>query len=74
MFRFKMAAKKQIFVSRKKSRDQNLKSHFSKGIFIYNLAQSWRTWIDFHFWNTIWKKKIILFKKGGQNKFCDIVQ
>ena len=33
MFRFKMAAKKRIFVSQKQSRDQNLKNHFPKGIF-----------------------------------------
>ena len=31
MFRFKMAAKNRIFIS--KSRDQSLKNHFSKGIF-----------------------------------------
>ena len=28
-----MEAKKTIFVSQKKSRDQNLKNHFPKGIF-----------------------------------------
>ena len=33
MFRFKMTAKKKIFVLRKKSRDQNVKNHFPKGIF-----------------------------------------
>ena len=33
MFRFKMAAKKQILVSQKKSYDQNLKNYFPKGSF-----------------------------------------
>ena len=71
-----MAAKKRIFISRKQSRDQNLKNHFPKGIFQWDLARSKRTWKRLHFWNTIWKKKknIILLKNGGQNKFCDIVQ
>ena len=29
--------------------------------------------LPFHFWNKIFKK-IILFKYGSQNKFCDIAQ
>ena len=68
-----MAAKKHIFVSWKKSCNQNLKYYFPDGIFQWNLAQSWRTWIHLHFLNKIWKKNI-LFKNGGQNKFWDIAQ
>ena len=62
------------FLEKKKSRDQKLKNHFSKGIFKQNLAQSWRTWINLHFKSKIWKKKelSVLFKNGSQNKFCDI--
>ena len=33
MFHFKMAAKKRIFISHKKSCDQNMKNHFPQGIF-----------------------------------------
>ena len=43
-----MAAQKRIFLLRKKSRDQNLKNHFAKEIFKWNLAQSKRTWIHLH--------------------------
>ena len=32
----------------------------------WNLAQSWRTWIQLHFWNKIWKKN--LFQNGGHVK------
>ena len=66
-----MAAKNQIFVLRKKSRSNKI----------------WKTKKEF--WNKIWLKvekheyiynfeikfeKIILFKNGSQNKFCNIAQ
>ena len=56
------AKKQQIFASRKKLRDQNLKTNFRKGIFLLNLAQSSRTWIHLHFGNNIWKKKYFVIK------------
>ena len=47
---------------------ENLKNHFPKGIFQWNLAQSRRTWIDLPYWNNI-SKKTILFQNGCQSKF-----
>ena len=67
-----MMAKKQIFVSRKKSRDQNLKNYFPKGIF----NEIWLK-VEEHEYIYIFEikfEKIILFKNGSQNKFWDIAQ
>ena len=69
-----MAAKKQIFVLRKQSHDQNFKNHFPNGIFQWNLDQSRRTWICMFTFFEIKFEKNILFKNGCQNKFCDIAQ
>ena len=62
LYRFKMAAKWPIFILRHIDFGQNLKNHFPKGIFQWNLAQTFqsrRTWIDLHYWNNI--SKIIPF-------------
>ena len=37
-YRFKMAAKIRIFISRMKSLDQHMKNHFPEGIFLNKLA------------------------------------
>ena len=47
---------------------QNLKNHFPIRIFQWNLAQSRRTWIDLHYWNNNFKKKIC-FKMAAKNCF-----
>ena len=68
-----MAAKKQIFILRKKSCDQNLKNNFPNGIFN-------EIWLKvgeheyIYIFEIKFEKKNILFKNGGQNKFCDIAQ
>ena len=62
---------------------QKRNSHFAKiatwpkfekknRIFQYNLAQSWRTLLQLHFWNKIWKNKNILFKNGGKTSFVTL--
>ena len=66
-----MAANILISISRKRSRDQNLKNHFPKRNFQWNLTQSKRTWTDLHYWNIFFQ--IIPFQNGGQNsnaKLC----
>ena len=72
LYRFKMAAKWPIFISRHFDLGQNLQNHFPKGIFQWNLAQSRRTLIHLHYWNNIFKK---LFRfKMATKKFFDIAQ
>ena len=70
VYRFKMAAKKlPIFISRHFDFGQNLKNHFPKGIFQWNLRlKVGRTWIDLHYWNNI-LKKYIPFQNGSHNNF-----
>ena len=68
LYRFKMGAKKPIFISRHFDFGHILKNHFPKGIFQWNLAQRRRIWIDLHYWNKIFKK-IIPFQNGCQNNF-----
>ena len=44
---------KHSLTNKQKTIKQNLNKHFPKGIFQWNLAQSRRTWIDLHYWNSI---------------------
>ena len=60
LYRFKMAAKQPIFISRHFNFGQNLKkkkkkkhTNSPKRIFQWNLAQSRKTWIDLHYWHNI---------------------
>ena len=55
-YRLKMVVKKRIFISRKQSRDQNLKDQFSKEIF-NKIWLKW-AWIHFHCWNKIKTKSV----------------
>ena len=41
------------FLRRRFDFGQNLKNHFPKRIFQWNLAQSRRTWIDLHYWYNV---------------------
>ena len=59
MLHFKMAAKKQIFISRKIVVTKIWKNTFPME-FSMKLAQSRRKWIHLHFWNKIWKKSFCL--------------
>ena len=55
MYRFKMAAKWPIFISRHFDFGQNLKKkHFPKGIFQLILARSKTAWTNLHCWNKNW--------------------
>ena len=47
MLRFKIAAKKRIFLSQKQSHDQNLKNHFPNGISNEIWLKVEKTWIEY---------------------------
>ena len=67
-----MAAKKRIFVTQKRSRDQILKNHFSKEF----VNKIWLK-VEEHEYIIIFDIKFGKknnLKNGGQNKFCDIAQ
>ena len=68
-----MAVKIRIFISQIKLRDQDLKNHFSKGLFFNEIlvkeAEHKYIYIaEMKFENSI------SFKKGGRNSFCHIAK
>ena len=68
IYSFKMAAKTQISILRTRSRDQNLKNHFPKGIFQWNFGQSRKKREYVHCWNKIWTK-LFRFKMEAKTFF-----
>ena len=68
LYRFKMAAKEPIFISRHFDFGQLLKTHFPKGIFQWNSAQRRRIWIDLHYWNNNFQK-LFHFKMVAKTMF-----
>ena len=67
-----MAAKRQIFVSKNNHMTKIWKSTFPMKFFNEIWFMVGEQECIYIFWNKIWKN--ILFKSGGQNKFCDITQ
>ena len=74
MFCFKVAAKKQIFVLQKKSRDQNLKKKTFLMEFFNEIWLKFEEYEYIYIFEIKFEKKNILFKNGGQNKLWDIAQ
>ena len=66
------APKKNFRFAKKKSRGQNLKTTFPKDFFIKICLKEEYEYINI--FEIKFEKKNILFKNGGQNKFCDILQ
>ena len=69
-----MGAKIRIFVSRKKSHDQNLKHHFFPKEFFSKIWLKVREHECIYIFEIEFEKKNILFQNDGQNKFRHIAR
>ena len=74
MFRFKMAAKKQFLLREISEVTKIQKMTFPKECFLIKFRSNQKIIIMLIYFKYNMKKKVILFKLGGQNKFHDIVQ
>ena len=73
MFRLKLAAKNRIYVSQKSHLTKIWKTTFPKE-FSNKICLKVEKHEYIYIFEMQFEKKNILFKNGGQNKCCDIVQ